>query len=247
QAEETPISPYGVRVLNRLRLGGISVFKDGKVDVQDEGSQLLSFLVDARPGMTVVDYCAGAGGKTLALAAQMKDQGSLIACDVSTKRLGRMSGRLKKAGVQNVQLVELSTRKQQPEALRPNKADRVLLDVPCSGTGTWRRSPDSKWRIEPSDLDRHIERQAQIFMKASNLVKPGGRLIYMTCSLLREENENQVFNFLGQMPDFRTIPVSTIWNEVIEAPCPTDEPFLRLTPKDNGTDGFFLAALERKE
>ncbi len=245
-AHETPLSPLGIRVTNRMRLGGIGVFKEGKVDVQEEGSQILSLLVDARPGMTVVDYCAGAGGKTLAIAAQMKGKGSLIACDISSKRLSRMTGRLKKAGVDNVKLVELAPRKPQPASLQPKQADRVVLDVPCSGTGTWRRSPDSKWRLKPIDLERHVERQAQILQKASALVKPGGRLIYMTCSLLQEENEGQIIKFLQQTPDFTTIPVASIWEKIIDAPCPTDEPFLRLTPKDNGTDGFFFVALERK-
>jgi 16S rRNA (cytosine967-C5)-methyltransferase len=246
QANETAMSPLGIRIERRMRLGGIGPFKKGLIEVQDEGSQILAGLTDAQPGMTVVDYCAGAGGKTLAIAAQMKRKGTLIACDVSAKRLGRMGGRLKKAGIENVRLVELSSRQNPDRNLKPGSADRVFLDVPCSGTGTWRRSPDAKWRLEPKDLERYRESQGRILLKGAELVKKGGRLIYATCSLLREENEDQVINFLQNNENFVTIPVEQVWADAIGGDCPAKEPFLRLFPKDHGTDGFFLAILERK-
>ena len=192
RAEPTPWSPLGLRLSERMPLSGLTAFKDGLVEVQDEGSQLAALLADARPGMRVVDFCAGAGGKTLALAAGMDNRGQLVACDVSARRLERAAQRLRRAGVSNVERRALASERDKWVKRHAGGFDRVLVDAPCIGTGTWRRNPDAKWRSRPEDLAELIERQQQILRSAARLVRPGGRLVYATCSLLREEDEAQV-------------------------------------------------------
>lgn len=245
----TPFSPLGLRVVGRPRLGGTEAFKKGLVEIQDEGSQLLAFLVGARPGMTVVDFCAGAGGKTLALAAAMgrggKVQGRLFACDVSASRMERMRGRIKRAGVFGVKRrIIAATEDDNWVAENAGRADRVLADAPCTGTGTWRRDAHAKWRLQPADLEGLIIRQRGIMTAAATLVKAGGRLVYATCSLLPEENERQVAWFLGERPEFRPLCMDGVWAETIGGP-PPPGPGLRLSPASTGTDGFFCAVLER--
>jgi 16S rRNA (cytosine967-C5)-methyltransferase len=188
-AEPTPLSPIGLRLVKRVPLSGLAAFKDGLFDVQDEGSQIAALLADARPGMRVVDFCAGVGGKTLALAAGMANRGKLVACDVSAHRLERAARRLRRAGVGNVERRELSSEHDKWVKRHAKSFDRVLVDAPCLGTGTWRRNPDAKWRARPKDLAELVERQQQILRSAARLVHPGGRLLYVTCSLLREEDE----------------------------------------------------------
>ena len=221
------------------------MFRDGRVEVQDEGSQLVALLVDARPGQAVVDYCAGAGGKTLALAARMENKGRLLALDVSAGRVDRATQRLRRAGVHNVtrRLLEGESDKW----LKRNAAsfDRVLVDAPCSGTGSWRRNPDAKWRLRPEDLTELVAKQAAILASAARLTKPGGRLVYATCSLLAAENDRQVEAFLATHAGWRVVPVAEVWTSVLGTPCPTDGPWLHLTPAQHGTDGFFAAVLER--
>ena len=243
EAEQTALSPYGLRVHRRLRLGGMSPYKDGHIEVQDEGSQVVSLLSDVKPGMTVIDYCAGGGGKTLAIGAEMKNKGMLYACDISSKRLGRLDSRIKRAGLKGVNVVDLSSHESNTRL--PKQVDRILLDVPCSGTGTWRRNPDAKWRLNSDMLTRHTERQAHLLDQAAPMVKPGGRMIYITCSVLPQENERQIEGFLSRSRDYAVRPIAGIWNDLIDAPCPTNENFLRLTPADHKTDGFFCAVLER--
>src|SRR6185312_29520 len=188
-AEKTRYSPLGLRLKARAPLAGLQIFKDGLIEVQDEASQLAALLADARPGMRVVDFCAGAGGKTLALAAAMNNRGKLVACDTASWRLDRAGQRLRRAGIGNVERRPLSTERD-PWVKRHAKGfDRVFVDAPCLGIGTWRRNPDAKWRSTPEDLAELIVRQRDILASAARLVKPGGRLIYATCSLLREENE----------------------------------------------------------
>ena len=245
-AEPTPWSPLGLRLAARAPLSGLRAFKDGLFDVQDEGSQLAALLAGARPGMRVVDFCAGAGGKTLALAAGMANRGKLVACDVSARRLERAGLRLRRAGVGNVERRVLSSENDKWVKRHAGGFDLVFVDVPCLGTGTWRRNPDAKWRAGPEDLAELAVRQQQILRSAARLVKPGGRLIYATCSLLREEDAAQAEAFLAASPDFMLLPAARAWEETIGGASPASRDYLFLTPARHGTDGFFVALFERK-
>ncbi|HJN25450.1 MAG TPA: RsmB/NOP family class I SAM-dependent RNA methyltransferase, partial [Rhodospirillales bacterium] len=248
KTEPCTLSPVGLRLVERARLEKTKAFKKGLVEIQDEGSQLIALLCEARPGMTVVDYCAGAGGKTLALADAMALQGAedgksrLVACDVSTKRLSGMDDRLKRSGTQGVQKLVLDD----TTALTAleGTADKVLVDVPCSGTGAWRRHPEARWRLTPKRLDQHVAQQQEILIAASKLVKPGGDLIYATCSILPAENEAQVERFLDTHPTFSAQPIADIWSRTIPAPCPCSHAGIYMTPATTDTDGFFCAVLK---
>lgn len=244
-AARTKYSPLGLRVFERIPLSTLAIFKSGGIEVQDEGSQLASLLVEARPGMRVVDFCAGAGGKTLALAASMQNRGHLVACDVSALRLERATQRLRRAGASIVQRQPLSGQRDKWVKRHARGFDRVLIDAPCTGTGTWRRNPDAKWRLRQADLAELTALQADILDSAARLAKPGGRLIYVTCSLLREEDEAQIENFLVTHSDYSIVPIDDVWREAVGGECPTREPTLRLTPARHGTDGFFVAVMQR--
>src|SRR5260370_20331926 len=245
EAEPTRWSPLGLRVKYRAPFAGTAAFKSGLVEVQDEGSQLAALLADARPGMRVVDFCAGAGGKTLALAAQMNNRGHLVACDVSASRLERATQRLRRAGASIVQRVPLSSHRDKWVKRHVGTFDRVFVDAPCTGIGTWRRNPDAKWRLQPKDVTELAALQADILASAQRLVKPGGRLIYVTCSLLAEENELQVERFLGTHADFKLVPIAQVWAETVGTASPAEGGMLRLTTARHHTDGFFVAILER--
>ncbi len=244
-AEPTPWSPLGLRLKHRAPLAGTAAFKDGLIEVQDEGSQLAALLADARPGMRVVDFCAGAGGKTLALAAQMQNRGKLVACDTASWRLERAAQRLRRAGVSNVERRVLASERDLWVKHHAKSFERVLVDAPCLGIGSWRRNPDGKWRTTPQDLAELVVRQHDILESAARLAKPGGRLVYVTCSLLREENEAQAETFLAAHTDFALYPVAQAWTETLGGPCPGGDDYLRLTPARHGTDGFFVAIFER--
>jgi 16S rRNA (cytosine967-C5)-methyltransferase len=243
--EPTPLSRLGLRLRERVPLGNLAAFKQGLVEVQDESSQIAALLADARPGMRVVDFCAGAGGKTLALAAGMANRGKLVACEVSQRRLDRAARRLRRAGVTNVERRALSGERDKWVKRHRGGFDRVFADVPCLGTGTWRRNPDAKWRMRPEDLAELVERQQQILRSAARLVRPGGRLVYATCSLLREEDEAQAEAFLAAETNFSLLPMARVWDETIGGASPGGEDYLRLTPARHGTDGFFVAIFER--
>ena len=245
-AEPTPWSPVGLRLVERVPLGGLSAFREGLVEVQDEGSQITALLADARPRMRVVDFCAGAGGKTLALAAGMANRGKLVACDVSAHRLERAVRRLRRAGVGNAERRVLTSERDKWIKRHAGGFDRVLIDAPCLGTGTWRRNPGDKWRVTPEDLASLIVRQQEILRNAARLVRPGGRLVYATCSVLREEDEAQAEAFLVAEPEFSVVPAARVWNETIGGLSPGGERYLRLTPARHGTDGFFVAIFERQ-
>ncbi len=245
EAEPCRLSPLGIRLGRRARVTDRPAYRQGLVEVQDEGSQLVALIVGARPGEQVVDLCAGAGGKTLALAAEMANRGQLYACDVSAQRLARMAPRLQRAGVRNVQARHLGAEDERWLEALDGKADRVLLDAPCSGSGAWRRNPDAKWRLTPGELAAHAETQARLLARAARLVRPGGRLVYATCSLLRPENEARVEAFLAAHGGFRVLPVAEAWAESVGGVCPTDEPMLMLSPGRHGVDGFFVAVLAR--
>jgi len=244
-AEPTPLAPTGLRLRRRAPLGGLAAFTEGLVEVQDEASQIAALLADARPGMRVVDFCAGAGGKTLALAATMRNRGKLVAVDTSARRLERSAQRLRRAGVSNVERRALDSERDKWVKRHAKSFDRVFVDVPCLGTGTWRRNPDAKWRAGPGDLAELVERQQDILRSAARLVRPGGRLVYATCSLLREEDEAQAEAFLAAEPDFAPFPAARAWEETIGGPSPAGDRYLRLTPARHGTDGFFVAIFER--
>lgn len=244
-AEPTPWSPLGLRLKHRAPLGATEAFKNGLVEVQDEGSQLAALLADARPGMRIVDFCAGAGGKTLALAAQMQNRGKLVACDVSAWRLDRAGQRLRRAGISNVERRALSSERDPWVKHHAKSFGRVFVDAPCLGVGSWRRNPDGKWRATPRDLAELVPRQHDILASAARLVRPGGRLVYITCSLLREENEAQAEGFLTAHPDFTLYPAARAWAETIGGESPAGTDYLRLTPARHGTDGFFVAIFER--
>jgi 16S rRNA (cytosine967-C5)-methyltransferase len=246
EAQPTPWSPIGLRLAARTPLAAQAPFRDGLVEVQDEGSQLLALLTDARPGQNVVDFCAGAGGKTLALAAAMQNKGRLFACDVNQRRAERAAQRLRRAGVHNVVRHVLEGDSDKWVKRHGASFDRVLVDSPCTGSGTWRRNPDAKWRLTPAELAELVALQGRILASAARLVRGGGRLVYATCSLLRDENEDQVEAFLAGHAEFALVPVSVVWAVAVGGPCPANGPFLRLTPAQHGTDGFFAAVMERR-
>ncbi|WP_375688330.1 RsmB/NOP family class I SAM-dependent RNA methyltransferase [Pseudooceanicola sp. LIPI14-2-Ac024] len=241
-AEPARMAPQGIRIGERVSLARVAPLKSGAVEIQDEGSQLVALLVGAGPGDRVVDFCAGAGGKTLAIAAQMANKGRIVACDVNEGRLKRSTERFRKAGVHNAETRLLASETDRWVKRHKGGFDRVLVDAPCSGTGTWRRNPDARWRPEEeAGLDSLIALQGRILASAARLVKPGGRLVYATCSLLTAENEAQVAAFLDTHPEFAVVPLAEV------APgLPSAHPdFLSLTPARHDTDGFFAAVLQR--
>ncbi len=249
ETSPTPLSPLCLRLPTRKPLGQTASFKDGIVEVQDEGSQLVSLLVGAKSGMRVVDFCAGASGKALAMAATMDNKGHVVACDVSKVRLEASAKRLRRAGVHNVECRLLTDERDKWIKRHKRHYDRVLVDAPCTGTGAWRRNPDGRWSLDAKDLEELKPKQARILLSAARLVKPGGRLVYATCSLLKEENEDQVTAFLAANADFKVVPIDQAWAETVVPlggpSCPCPPPYLMLTPARNGTDGFFAAVMER--
>lgn len=241
-AEPTALSPWGLRVEGRRLVTSGPAFQSGLVEIQDEGSQLVALMVGAAPGMRVADWCAGAGGKTLALAMTMENKGQIVACDVSAPRLEGAVRRLRRAGVHNVEQHLIAAGDKWAKR-RAGSFDRVLVDAPCTGTGTWRRNPDARLRLVERDLLELVPKQAAILAAASLLVRKGGRLVYATCSVLLDENEAQVQAFLAVNPEFAVVPLARAWRGAGEAPGGGD--FLSLTPHRHGTDGFFTAVLER--
>jgi len=239
--ELCPLSTLGIRINERPSLNALTMLKNGFVEIQDEGSQLVAQLVDAKPGMRVVDFCAGAGGKTLAIAAQMNNKGKIIACDVLEKRLKRSTERFRRAGVHNIEVKIMKDERDPWVKKHKGGFDRVLCDAPCTGTGTWRRNPDARWASLGPGLDALLPLQANILDSAARLVKGGGRLIYATCSMLPEENEMQVEKFLDTHADFKLVPFKQVWKDGVSS----QENSLSLTPAQHHTDGFFAAVMER--
>ena len=242
------LSPVGIRIEGRPAVMAHPLYQEGAIEIQDEGSQLVALIVGARPGHEVVDFCAGAGGKTLAIAAAMANKGRIIAADVLANRLNRAKERFRRAGVHNIQTRALASETDPWVKRHKGRFDRVLVDAPCSGTGTWRRNPDMRWRTLGPGLSELVPLQARLIASAARLVKPGGRLIYATCSMLPAENEDQAAAFLAAHPDFTLLPADRVWREAVwpgdgaEAP---SAPHLRLTPARHDTDGFFGAVFER--
>jgi 16S rRNA (cytosine967-C5)-methyltransferase len=243
-AEPMPYAPLGLRVQKKPALQNLPLFKEGAIEVQDEGSQVLAQIVGARRGEMVVDFCAGAGGKTLALGAIMRNTGRLYAFDVSEKRLAKLKPRMARSGLSNVHPVLIAHERDAKVKRLAGKIDRVLVDAPCSGLGTLRRNPDVKWRQQVGAIAEMQEKQAAILDGAARLVKGGGRLVYATCSLLNEENDMVVEQFLATHADFQLVPMSTVLAEQ-RIPLEMDQ-YLKLLPHKHNTDGFFAAVLERK-
>lgn len=242
-------APHGLRLTRRLSVVSGEAFQNGLIEIQDEGSQLVAALVDAKPGMQIADYCAGAGGKTLAMAAGMNNKGRVVAMDVYESRLDRSAQRLRRAGAHNVERRALDTDNRKWLKRQAKAFDRVLVDAPCTGTGTWRRNPDGRWTLRPEDLAELVPKQAEILDAAARLVKPDGGLIYATCSVLPAENEHQIAAFLERHPDFEVVPAGDLWRDVLASEPPAElngSPYLRLSPLRHGTDGFFAATLVRK-
>ncbi|SEK27540.1 16S rRNA (cytosine967-C5)-methyltransferase [Roseateles sp. YR242] len=246
----TPYSPWGLRLEGKPALQKLEVFTSGQVEVQDEGSQLLALLTEAKRGEMVVDFCAGAGGKTLALGASMRNTGRLYAFDVSGHRLEKLKPRLARSGLSNVYPVQITTERDDRVKRLAGKVDRVLVDAPCSGLGTLRRNPDLKWRQTPQGLQELHVKQLAILNSASRMLKPGGRLVYATCSLLDEENEAVASAFSEAHPEFEFLPAQDI---LTHAQVPEDTAaslcengFLRLWPHKHHSDGFFAAVWTKK-
>ena len=253
-AAPTPYAPAGVRIAPRQgaarspHVEAEAGHGKGWFEVQDEGSQVAGLMSGAGPRQQVIDLCAGSGGKTLALAAQMQNTGQLYAFDTDRLRLRPIFERLKRAGVRNVQVLPAG----EHDSLVPlhAKMDRVVIDAPCTGSGVWRRRPDAKWRLSPEMLETRVAEQRAVLDEGARLVKPGGRLAYITCSVLAQENTEQVAAFLSRHADFKTVPWRELWSDAIPVAAPDSadgsDQTLLMTPLSHGTDGFFTAVLERE-
>ena len=243
----TPYSPWGLRLADKSQLGKLDAFTRGAIEVQDEGSQLLALLVDAKRGEMVVDFCAGAGGKTLALGATMRSTGRLYAFDTSGHRLDALKPRLARSGLSNVHPVAIAHERDDRIKRLAGKIDRVLVDAPCSGLGTLRRNPDLKWRQNPKAIAELVAKQTAILQSASRLLKPGGRLVYATCSILQEENEGIAETFSQNNEQFELLEIKPLLTQlgVEHAEKLCKGPYLRLWPHQHQTDGFFAAVWQK--
>lgn len=242
---ETPYSPYGLRAVDKPYMSATKAFHKGLVEIQDEGSQLIAYVCQAKPGMRVLDFCAGGGGKTLGLAASMEGKGIIYATDNDSRRLEKGRRRYKKADIHNIEVRSLEEEKNRKWLRRQKGAiDIVLVDAPCSSSGTWRRNPDLRWNQYGPTIEEILISQSEIMERVADKVKSGGRLVYATCSLFKEENEDQIDKFLSNHSDYKLIDIKEAWPEG-GSDCPVDGPYLRLTPKDHKTDGFFTAILQK--
>jgi 16S rRNA (cytosine967-C5)-methyltransferase len=252
-ARPTPYSPWGLRVEGKPAINKLDAFARGAIEVQDEGSQLLALILDAKRGEMVVDFCAGAGGKTLAIGAAMRNTGRLYAFDTSAHRLDALKPRLARSKLSNVHPAAIAHERDERIKRLAGKIDRVIVDAPCSGLGTLRRNPDLKWRQSPEAVQEMTIKQAAILQSAARLLKPGGRLVYATCSILPPENEAIAQAFGAAHPEFEPLPVGDILAQakVQDAPklCSggdSGQQYLRLWTHRHGTDGFFAAAWTRR-
>jgi 16S rRNA (cytosine967-C5)-methyltransferase len=244
EAHATPYSPAGLRVMGKPAINRLALFRDGLIEVQDEGSQLLAWVLGPRRGEMVGDYCAGAGGKTLAAAMLMRGTGRVYAMDTSARRLAALRPRAARAGVTNVHVIALSGDNDQRAKRLAGKLDRVLVDAPCSGFGTLRRNPDLKWRHTEQAVTQLAQKQRAILRAASRLVKPGGRLVYATCSILKAENEAVADDFAASSPEFESVSCDALLGEQ-RIPLQAGAR-MRLWPHLHGTDGFFASAFVRR-
>jgi 16S rRNA (cytosine967-C5)-methyltransferase len=255
-AEPTRWSPWGLRIRLAAEAKSPAIhaepaFIKGQIEIQDEGSQLAALLAGAESGQQVIDLCAGAGGKTLALAAAMENRGQIYATDADKRRLAAIHDRLARAGARNVQVRTPKSIGNELADLA-SRADLVLIDAPCTGIGTWRRNPDAKWRMRPGALEVRLKDQIEVLDRASALVKPGGRIAYITCSVLPPENGEQVRSFLARHPDFAVVPpaqtVTVLWDKAEDFAAATLQSAegLLMTPRRTGTDGFFVSVLRKQ-
>lgn len=244
-AEPCALAPHGLRVVGKPALNKHPLFLDGSFEVQDEGSQLLVHLLAPRRGEMVVDFCAGAGGKTLLIGALMRSTGRLYAFDVAERRLTKLRPRAARAGLSNLHPMLIDSERDSRLKRFAGKADRVLVDAPCSGLGTLRRNPDLKWRQSPASVEELVAKQGAILTAAARLVRPGGRLVYATCSLLADENEAVVEAFLAAHPQFAPLDANALLREQ-GITLDGEGPYLRLSPLEQQTDGFFAAALQHQ-
>ncbi len=247
-AQPTPYSPDGIRLHDKPALTRWPLYQQGQVEVQDEGSQLVARLVAPRRGEMVADFCAGAGGKTLALGALMRSTGRLYAFDIHAKRLAGLGPRLKRSGLSNVHPCAIASENDARVKRLAGKFDRVLVDAPCSGSGTLRRNPDLKWRFDEAELARVNAVQVSVLRAAARLVKPGGRLVYATCSLLAMENQEVVEQFIGEQPHFAVADAGAILRAqgIVIEHSERFAPWFVMLPHLHGTDGFFAAVVERR-
>lgn len=251
RAQPTPYSPWGLRLHGKPAVNRLDAFARGAIEVQDEGSQLLALLLEARRGEMVVDFCAGAGGKTLALGAVMRNTGRLYALDTSAHRLDALKPRLARSKLSNVHPAAIAHERDDRIKRLAGKIDRVLVDAPCSGLGTLRRNPDLKWRQSPQAVQEMTAKQAAILRSAARLLKPGGRLVYATCSLLAQENEEIAQAFTAEAEGFQPLPVASILaqqkvaGQQLTAGGDDGGLYLRLWPHLHATDGFFAAAWQK--
>ena len=248
-ATQTTMSPIGLRLEQRVPVTGLDAFKNGLFEVQDQGSQLLALCTQAQPGQRVIDFCAGAGGKSLALSALMDNKGSIVACDVSGPRLAELSKRAKRAGAFNIRTLEMTSERDKKLKRHASSADVVLVDAPCSGTGAWRRNPDARFNLSAERLAQLLEMQTAILESAARLVRPGGLLVYATCSLLQQENQHQVDKFLNKNNGlYSLIDLNNeAFADYFDNPAPLAHHYFNATPAQTDTDGFFAAVLKRKE
>jgi 16S rRNA (cytosine967-C5)-methyltransferase len=249
EALETPYSKEGLRFLTSVSLQHDDLAQKGAFEIQDEGSQIISLLCDVDEASLVCDFCAGAGGKTLALSTYMKNKGRILALDISERRLLNAQQRALKAKTKNIEFYPLSSLEDSFLKTTQGQFDRVLVDAPCSGTGTGRRNPEQRWKLTAEILEELLLLQRKILKVASTLVRPGGRFIYATCSLLERENESQIMSFLKENPSFTPLPLQPIWSKYFDLPYPAsyhNKDFIRLSPSSTQTDGFFAAILEKK-
>ena len=233
-------APTALKIDERLVLNNCMAWQDGGLDVQDEASQIAALMIDAKPEHKIIDYCCGAGGKALALSNLLENKGYILAYDIEAKRLEAIKPRLARLKVKNIELTDIV-------ADSDKDFDRFVLDAPCSGTGTWRRAPDAKFRLTEIKLKKLTYTQAQLLDIAAEKTAKGGRIIYMTCSVLRDENEAQIEAFLQRHSGFAPLNIRLLWEQKIEAPYPcSSEIYLRLSPMMTGTDGFFICVLEKQ-
>lgn len=235
----SPYSPYGLRSAERINLQNCVAYQNGEIEVQDEASQLGAILCDVNVEQKIIDYCCGAGGKSLLLGMILNNKGIIYAHDKNPQRMEALKPRAERLGIKNIQTIE---------KLKPSdKFDRFIIDAPCSGSGTWRRSPDAKYRLTPKQLKAIEQAQEEILDIAVNHVTPSGRIVYMTCSVLPEENEERIEEFLQKYPQFETVNMEKLWERKLEHPYPLIETrWLKCSPLTTGTDGFFVCELQRK-
>ena len=252
--EKHKYSSIGYRSNSKARVTGTDLYTSGKIEVQDEAAQVACYLVDAKPGMAVVDLCAGAGGKSLLLSGLMKNKGQIFAFDVSSKRLSSLTARSQRAGSRNIQVKavpETGANRERILSGLTGKADRVVIDAPCSGTGTWRRNPDQRWRLSETQIVDYAAVQLGLLTEGARMVAPSGRLVYMTCSILQAENEAVVDAFFAAhgTEDWKLVNYKPVWTGILSSePAPTvakNEAMLQLVPHLHHTDGFFVAILEK--